>query len=209
MFAIPQILAIFSSHTCVSSLLRFLSASSPWAQWLVLSCSQNFQLCVSSISFSFTKQGLCQLTKLFQRSTIQSNPEDTRAVVRKFIRTLAARDFTELLTMGAPNATFFFAGLTSKIPMAGTASYQERLGHQLPQLFANFATLTNEELGITVEGETGVAEIHIIGMGAAGTPQEGKTYDNHSLMKFVVKDGKIESIREYIDFFAIFDYLGS
>jgi len=140
---------------------------------------------------------------------MQGNPEDTRAVVHKFIRNLAARDFTELLALGAPNATFFFAGLESKIPLAGTASYQERLGQQLPPLFGTFATLTIDELGITVEGETGVGEIHINGQGAAGTPQEGKTYDNHSLMKFVVKEGKIESIREYVDFFAIFDYLGS
>jgi len=110
--------------------------------------------------------------------------------------------------LGAPNATFFFAGLASKIPLAGTASYEERLGQQLPPIFGTFATLTIDELGITVEGDTAVVETHAVGKATAGTPEEDKTYDNLSLIKFVVKEGKIESVREYVDFFEIFDYLG-
>ena len=163
-------------------------------------------VCVQNFAFSTE---LVLIHNPFFQTSGHGHHDDTRTVVQKYIRAQATRNFTELLALGAPGATFFFAGLTSQIPLAGTASYEERITQQLPPLLGSFGTFNIDTLGITVQGDTAVAETHDLGTGAAGTPQAGRTYDNLSLTKFVVKNGKIESVREYVDFFAVFNYLGS
>ncbi|CAA7262133.1 unnamed protein product [Cyclocybe aegerita] len=129
--------------------------------------------------------------------------EKTRSVIQQWVDALNTADHTTLFALAAPDATHWISGLEEKIPYAGSLPYAERLKQMAP-IFGQMKSMKVKVLGLTVEGDTGVLEVESRGEG----PNEGQVYENNVMMKFVVKEEKIQSIREYVDFLALFKYLG-
>ncbi|KAJ3502617.1 hypothetical protein NLJ89_g8808 [Agrocybe chaxingu] len=129
--------------------------------------------------------------------------EQTRSVIQQWASALNTVDNAKLAGLAAPDATHWIAGLKEKIPYAGTVPYAERLT-QMSTMFGQMKKIEVTVIEITVEGNTGILEIEAHGEG----PSAGQIYDNNAILKFVVKDGKIQSLREYVDFFTVFKYLG-
>ncbi|CAA7266141.1 unnamed protein product [Cyclocybe aegerita] len=148
------------------------------------------------------KRNCNSLAPRIRKLNMSASTEIVRSVIQQFANAVSARNFTALANLGAPEASYFVAGLQKKIPLAGDAPYTERV-EQMQPILGGMDTFTFKVLGITVEGDTGVLEGEPIGEGP-----DGKSYRNNGLIKMVVKDGRIQSVREYIDFVALYQYLG-
>ena len=129
--------------------------------------------------------------------------EESRRVVLQWIDCVVEGRFDDLIALGAPNATWWVSGLKETSPLIGTYPYAER-EKQLKELLQEAITFTFTVRGITAEGDTVVVE---------GAPrmeaQDGRIYANDVMMKFVVKDGKIQSLREYVDCLAVLKFTGA
>ena len=86
-------------------------------------------------------------------------------------------------------------------PFAGTYPYAER-EKQMKEVFKEKKSSTFTIRGITTEGDTVVIE---------GSPrfevQDGRVYENDVVLKFVIKDGRVQSLREYLDLFAVLKFM--
>ena len=125
--------------------------------------------------------------------------EESRGVVLRWIECLV--EGRDIMALGAPDAIWWLSGLKETSPLAGTLPYAER-GKHFKELFKDTTSFTFTISGITTEGDTVVVE---------GAPrmetQDGRVYVNDVIVKFVVKDGKIQSVREYVDLIAVLKFM--
>ena len=129
--------------------------------------------------------------------------EESRRIALQWVECLIKNSLDDLMALGAPDATWWISGLKETSPYAGTYPYSER-GEQMKEIFKEKKSSTFTIRGITTEGDTVVIE---------GSPrfevQDGRIYENDVVLKFVIKDGKIQSLREYLDFFAVLKFMGA
>lgn len=132
-----------------------------------------------------------------------SSAEESRRVILQWIDCIAEGRIDDLMALGAPDATWWVSGLKETSPLAGTYPYADRENH-LKELLKDAISFSFTIRGITTEGDTVVVE---------GAPrletQDGRVYTNDVILKFVVKDGKVISLREYVDFFAVLKFKGA
>ena len=129
--------------------------------------------------------------------------EESRRVVLQWIDCVLESRYDDLLALGAPDATWWISGLKETSPLTGTHPYADR-EKQLKELFKDSISVAFTIRGITTEGDIVVVE---------GAPRveikDGRVYANDVMMKFVVKDGKIQSVREYVDLSAVLKFIGA
>lgn len=128
--------------------------------------------------------------------------EVTREIAQKWIDYVKENHYEKTDALAAPDATWWVDGLKEKIPIAGDMSYVDRR-KQTGELNAKADVSTTDVVSLTADGEVAVLEVYRTLKG----PGE-KSYENYAIVKLVVKDGKIQEVREYIDFFALYKYLG-
>ncbi|CAA7264408.1 unnamed protein product [Cyclocybe aegerita] len=124
--------------------------------------------------------------------------EETRSVIEQRVNAVSAFDIPALQNLAAPGARYWTSGPKEKIPFAGDLSYVDRIGG-MPKGLGQVKSRKFTNRGIVVEGDTGVLELHLTGEAPGGHP-----LDNGVMMKFVVKDGKIQDVREYMDATSFF-----
>ena len=125
--------------------------------------------------------------------------EDSRRVALEWIKCATEGRFDDLMALGAPDATWWISGTS---PYSGTQPYAERV-KQMKELFKEAISVTFTIGGITAEGDTVVLE----GMPRAEA-KDGRIYVNDIMIKFVVKDGRFQSVREYVDFGPVIKFIG-
>jgi uncharacterized protein len=129
--------------------------------------------------------------------------EESRRIALQWVECLAEDRFGDLMALGAPDATWWISGLKEASLLTGTYPYAER-EKQMKEVFKEKKSSKFSIRGITTEGDTVVIE---------GSPrfelQDGRIYENDVVLKFVIKDGKIQSLREYLDLFAVLKFLGA
>ena len=129
--------------------------------------------------------------------------EDSRRVALQWVECLNEGRLDDLMALGAPDATWWASGLKEMSPFTGTYPYAERKEH-LKGLLKDAISFKIAIRGITTEGDTVVIE------GAPrGEAKDGRIYVNEIMIKFVIKDGKIQSLREYVDFLAVIKFMGA
>ena len=129
--------------------------------------------------------------------------EESRRIALQWVDCLIENRLDDLMALGAPDATWWISGLKEISPYAGTYLYSER-EEQMKEVFKEKKSSTFTIRGITTEGDTVVIE---------GSPrfevQDGRIYENDVVLKFVIKDGKVQSLREYVDIFAVLKFMGA
>ncbi|KAJ3506444.1 hypothetical protein NLJ89_g6866 [Agrocybe chaxingu] len=128
--------------------------------------------------------------------------EIVRSVVQEWANTFVTRNYTAMTSLAVAGANYWISGMTEKIPFAGDLPYADRV-QQIQTVFGGMDTLDVDVLGITVEGDVGILEFAPNGSGPGD-----RVYKNNVLIKMVVQDGKIQDVREYVDAFALLNYLG-
>lgn len=119
--------------------------------------------------------------------------EENKQIVKAFLAAASARDADRVAALLSEHATFWRAGKPEILKFAGEqtkAQYCAYLRTPLP--FKDRLSLT---IGaITAEGEHVAMEV-----GMRGVLQDDRIYDNGAHFLFTIRDGKIVSIREYMD----------
>ena len=131
-----------------------------------------------------------------------SSAEENRRVVLQWIDCANEGRFDDIMALGAPNATWWISGLKETFHFAGTYTYAEREKH-FKELLKDAISFTFAVKGITTENDTVVVEA-----APRAETQDGRIYVNDVMIKFVVKDGKIQSMREYVDLVPVLKFMG-
>ena len=129
--------------------------------------------------------------------------EESRSIALHWVNCLIENRLDDLMALGEPDAMWWISGQKEIFPGSGNYPYAERV-QQMKETFKNLKSSTFTMRGITTERDTVVIE---------GSPrfevQDGRIYENDVVLKFVIKDGKVQSLREYLDVFAVLKFMGA
>lgn len=123
-----------------------------------------------------------------------STPNQTEAnkqTVLKFLEVFSSGDVEGILDMLDDSATWWVAGT---IPLSGTKSKKE-FGEMLSGVAENCkGPITLTPHAVTAEGERIAVETE-----SYAELNNGRIYNNHYHFLFIVRDGKIHAVKEYLD----------
>lgn len=119
---------------------------------------------------------------------------DSRAVLQSYLDALLAGDLDKIADSFAEDATWTLHGT---LPLAGVRRGRTAIVEFLCSAGSLYAPGTQSfSFGdITAEGERAVLEWRVSGTSAA----TGLRYDNEYCGVFVIRDGRIAEVREYLD----------
>lgn len=126
--------------------------------------------------------------------------EESRDIAQQWFSLVQAGRYDQLDTLATPDANWWVAGLKERIPAAGDMPYKEKQ-QLLGGLFMEATSCITKLRSQTTEGNTSVLEVVRKAVGPGN-----KTYESASIVKLIVKDGRVEEVREYTDFFALYEY---
>lgn len=140
-------------------------------------------------------------TLLKQNQLTQQN----KAIVLEWCKHLNDRNYNGMLSLCDPNGTWYMQGRPDGpdfAPYADTLSIHDQI-QEVQKTLTLFDTWRYTVTGVTAEGERVAIESVSEGEG----PGEGKHYENTYMKQFVVRGGKIVSIREFLNYFAVMKYI--
>ncbi|HEU5418093.1 MAG TPA: nuclear transport factor 2 family protein [Streptosporangiaceae bacterium] len=119
---------------------------------------------------------------------------DARKVLQDYLDALTAGDLDAIAASFAPDATWSLHGT---LPLSGTKSGRQAIMEFLISAGSLYQPGTQRFTfgDITAEGDRAVLEWRVTGTAAA----TGKAYDNSYCGVFVIRDGQIAEVREYLD----------
>ncbi|MDH6125032.1 nuclear transport factor 2 family protein [Kitasatospora sp. GP82] len=120
---------------------------------------------------------------------------DPRTVVVTYVNAVAEGDLDTIVASFAEEATWTYPG---DVPLTGVWRGRDAIVNDFlggaGSLFAPGSTVEVTLTNVVADGEQVVAE-----WTSKGTTVHGRVYDNQCLGVFVVRDGRIVSVREYTD----------
>ena len=131
---------------------------------------------------------------------MSSLAEESRRVALQWVDYLNEGRIDDLMALGAPDATWWLSGLKETSPFTGTCPYAER-GQHFKELFKVAISFKVAVRGTTAEGDTVVIEA-----APRGERKDGRIYVNDIIWKFVIKDGKIQSLKEFVDLIPLLKF---
>ncbi len=125
-----------------------------------------------------------------------------RQVLEAYLDALTAGDLDAIAASFAPEATWSLHGT---LPLSGTRKGREAIMDFLLSAGSLYQPGTQRFTfgDITAEGERAVLEWRVTGIAAA----TGRPYDNSYCGVFVIRDGQIAEVREYLDSQHVADVL--
>lgn len=121
----------------------------------------------------------------------QDTTEASREVALRFLEVFSEGDVDATLAMMDESATWWVAGT---IPLSGTKSKTE-FGEMLSGVGENCkGPITLTPHAVTAEGERVAIETE-----SYAELNNGRIYNNHYHFLMIVRDGKIQAVKEYLD----------
>ncbi|MGP3706229.1 nuclear transport factor 2 family protein [Gordonia paraffinivorans] len=119
--------------------------------------------------------------------------QENKALVSEFMEVFSRGDVEAILSFLAPTATWWVGGTIEGI--SGTKN-KEEFGAMLSGLSATTKTgaIALKPLAFTAEGERVAVETE-----SHSEMSNGKVYNNLYHFVFIVRDGKIHEVKEYLD----------
>jgi uncharacterized protein len=126
-------------------------------------------------------------------ATTISIEEKNKELVAEFMKVFSAGDVDKILSFLSPTATWWVAGTIDGI--SGSKNKQE-FGEMLSSLSSTSknGAIALKPLAWTAEGERVAVETE-----SYAELENGRTYNNLYHFVFVIKNGEIESIKEFLD----------
>ena len=120
--------------------------------------------------------------------------DTNRDLVQRFFTLLGAGDLDGALALMTDDATWWIAGKPGKAAVCGTLAKR-----QVAKLLRNITGALEGKLAMTVkevmvEGDRVAAEVESLGQ-----LKSGRTYNQEYHFKFTIREGRIASVREYLD----------
>lgn len=117
--------------------------------------------------------------------------EENKKVVLDFLENLSAGNAAAIMNTLADSATWWVAG---NFPLSGTKT-KAQFGELIGGLGENIdGGLRVTPTGVTAEGDRVAVEAE-----SYAKMKNGKTYQNKYHFLFLVRDGKIQQVKEYLD----------
>lgn len=120
--------------------------------------------------------------------------EQNKKVVEQFLAKFGRKDIAGALNDMTDDCTWWIGGKPELFALCGTktkAEMKELLGQLVPPMKNG---LEMRLRGMTAEGDRVAAEVE-----SCGELPDGKVYNNEYHFLFVVRDGKIAQVKEYLD----------
>jgi ketosteroid isomerase-like protein len=120
--------------------------------------------------------------------------EQNKKLANDFFDRFSVKDIASALDMMTDDATWWIAGKPEQLPVAGVHSKEK-----IARILYNMAGELQNGLKMTVknlvaEGDKVAAEVE-----SYGKLQNGRIYNQEYHILMTIRDGKISSIREYLD----------
>lgn len=126
--------------------------------------------------------------------------EQNKQFIEQFLTKFARADIDGILADMSENCTWWVGGKPELFPLAGTKT-KEQMKDLLGTLISPMkAGLEMRLKGMTAEGEKVAAEVE-----SYGENPDGSVYNNDYHFLFVVRDGRLETVKEYLDTQHTFD----
>jgi ketosteroid isomerase-like protein len=120
--------------------------------------------------------------------------DSNKRLVLSYFENFSAGKFSDVLALMADGATVWIAGKPDKFALAGTKTKMQFADTLKGVAAAIPKGLRLTPKGIVADGERVAAEVEAYGVTATG-----KVYNNLYHFLFEIRDGKIQSVREYFD----------
>ena len=117
--------------------------------------------------------------------------ESNKQLIRDFMKSFTAGDMKAVLGLMADDATWWIGG---SFPMSGTKTKA-----QMAELLGGIGASLPQGLSLTPKAFTAEADRVAVETESYGKHVNGKVYSNQYHFLFEVRDGKIKTIREYLD----------
>lgn len=120
--------------------------------------------------------------------------EDNKQAVRDFLAHFGKGDVDAALDCMTEDCVWWIGGKPAMFPLAGNkskAEMRELLGGLVPAMKNGLAMTIH---GLTAEGDRVAAEVE-----SYGQTENGATYNNFYHFLFIVRDGKMAQVKEYLD----------
>ncbi|MEO8670676.1 MAG: nuclear transport factor 2 family protein [Tahibacter sp.] len=120
--------------------------------------------------------------------------EDNKAIACEFFERFTASDIEGALATMTDDATWWIPGKKERFPSAGLYT-KEKIG----RLFQRMVAALNDGLAMRVKSSVGEGNFVALEVESSGDLKNGRRYrqEYHMLMEF--RNGKIVSVREYLD----------
>ncbi|KAF9534031.1 hypothetical protein CPB83DRAFT_844989 [Crepidotus variabilis] len=133
--------------------------------------------------------------------------EATRSLIQEFNDLFSTHKFQEAARFAAPGATWWMSGLKENNPMAGLHTFEEHFKHveSIPKTVIDWDTVEVDivELVVDADGEKAVVEVAV-----KIREDDGEyRYKNNAVLIIEVKEGKIQVVKEYVDFAPFTKYI--
>ncbi len=117
--------------------------------------------------------------------------EENKKVVLGMLEAMSAGNMSAVSNALADSATWWVAG---SFPLSGTMTKAK-----FCELFGNVGASTENGLRLTPKGITAEGDRVAVEAESYAKLKNGRTYQNQYHLLFVVRDGKVQQVREYMD----------
>ncbi|HXD90062.1 MAG TPA: nuclear transport factor 2 family protein [Candidatus Binataceae bacterium] len=117
--------------------------------------------------------------------------EENKKVVLGLLEAMSAGNMSAVSGALADSATWWVAG---SFPLSGTMTKAK-----FCELFGNVGASTENGLRLTPKGITAEGDRVAVEAESYAKLKNGRTYQNQYHMLFVVRDGKVQQVKEYMD----------
>jgi ketosteroid isomerase-like protein len=120
--------------------------------------------------------------------------EANKKLVTEFFAHFKRKEVQQVLDKMTPDATWWIGGKPDLFPICGTKTKAE-----IGELLMSLVPTTKDGLAITPSGMVAEGDKVAVEAESLGVLGNGRTYNNFYHFLITVRDGKISSVKEYLD----------
>jgi ketosteroid isomerase-like protein len=124
-----------------------------------------------------------------------SQPNDAKAVLRRYVSALEAGDECTVRELFAENATWTLAA--GKLPISGTWEGRDAILNEFLATALSYYEPGSVSLDIT--GMIAEGDHVVLQWTSRANTRTGRRYKNDCIGVFTVRDGRIQAVREYME----------
>ncbi len=127
--------------------------------------------------------------------------EDNKRLAMEFLAAMSARDWDKLDSVCNADVVWYVPGVPELIPVAGVHKGTKAIVTFLTRAIQEFGTEGRRPGGnrMDIKNVLGEGDRVIVEHEVFATTKKGNDYHNSYCLSFLMKGGKIQEIREYVD----------
>jgi hypothetical protein len=120
--------------------------------------------------------------------------EENKKIVRKLLELMTKWDLPGVFNMMADDGSWWVAGKADEFPVSGWKTKKE-----MQTLLEQLGPLLKSPAVITIHGMVAEGDMVAVTGESHGVSNKGRNYNNEYHFLFEVRDGKVQTVKEYCD----------